>query len=60
MSSAKYGALIMVLITLVWAIGGVWWALLAVVLGAVGAGVGAVIDGRIDIVRYLGHQHEKP
>lgn len=58
MSSTKFGAFIMVLITLVWAIGGFWWALLAAVLGAVGAGVGFVIEGRIDIVRYLGHRHE--
>lgn len=58
MSSTKFGAIIMVLIVAVWAIDGVWWALLAAVLGAVGAAVGAVIDGRIDVVRYLGHRHE--
>lgn len=59
MSSTKFGALIMVLIVAVWAIGGVWWALLAAALAAVGAAVGAVLDGRIDIVRYLGHRHER-
>lgn len=57
MSSTKFGALIMVLIVVVWAIEGIWWALLAAVLGAVGAAVGAAIDGRIDVVRYLGHRH---
>lgn len=58
MSNTKFGALIMVLIVAVWAIDGVWWALLAAVLAAVGAAVGAVLDGRIDIVRYLGHRHQ--
>lgn len=59
MSSTKFGALIMVLIVAVWAIDGIWWALLAAALGVVGAAVGAVIDGRIDVVRYLGHRHEE-
>lgn len=58
MSSTKFGALIMVLIVLVWATGGVWWALLGAVLGVLGAGVGSAFDGRIDIARYLGHRHE--
>lgn len=58
MSSTKFGALIMVLIVVVWAIDGIWWALLAAVLGAIGAAVGAVIDGKFDVVRYLGHRHE--
>lgn len=58
MSSTKYGGLIGILIVVVWAIDGVWWALLALVLGVVGAAIGAVVDGRIDMVRFLGHRHD--
>lgn len=59
MRTPSVTALIGGLLGLVWALGGLDAVLLVVVLAAVGWVVGAVMDDRIDLTRYLGHRHDR-
>lgn len=53
MSSAVTGLFVGLLLALVAAFGGFGYFLLAVVLGVIGLGVGAALDGKLDLAAAL-------
>lgn len=58
MGAPATGALLGILLTILWALAGIWWVLLAVLLAAAGALAGMIAEGRIDLARLLGHEHD--
>lgn len=58
MTKTRFGALLGLALGAVWAFAGFDAAVLAGVLCALGALIGMVLEGRIDLAEYLGHQHE--
>jgi uncharacterized membrane protein len=60
MSAPAIGAIIGLVLAAIWAIAGFWWVLLASVLAGVGALVGMVVSGDVDLTQFLGHQHGGP
>lgn len=60
MSTPALGAIIGLALAAIWAIAGLWWVLLAVVLAGIGFIIGLVADGRLDLTRFLGHQPDGP
>lgn len=59
MSTSQIGAVIGIVLAVVWALTGFWWVLLAIVLAAIGWMAGSVVDGRVDLARFLGHDHDR-
>ena len=49
MSITYYGIIVGLLLTIAWATGGFSFFLAALILGAIGGLVGALIDGKIDM-----------
>lgn len=49
MSGQQFGFVAGFAFVALWAVAGIGWALGALVLGAVGFGIGRVIDGKVDI-----------
>lgn len=60
MSTPAIGALIGLGLAAIWALAGGWWVLLALVLAALGFTIGLVVDGRLDLTRFLGHDEHGP
>lgn len=58
MNKTRFGAFLGLALGAVWAFGGFDAAALSGVLCALGAVIGMVLEGRIDLAEYLGHQHD--
>lgn len=60
MTPPRLGALIGLVLGLVWAVAGIGWVLVAAALAAAGWVIGLVLEGSIDLTRFLGHDHAGP
>lgn len=57
MTTLRFGMLVGLVIGAIWALAGWSGALLTAALAAVGALVALVVEGRVDVTEYLGHNH---